>query len=84
MGLTTQQNLATIGQNAAAGVGTAGLQTGSNIANLYGQQGAAAAGSALAQGQAWGNALGSIGQYAGMIGSGYANNPFGENFVRKF
>ena len=95
MGLTTQQNLATIGQNAAAGVGTAGLQTGSNISNLYGtsaanignlygQQGAAAAGSALAQGQAWGNALGSIGQYAGMIGSGYANNPFGENFVRKF
>jgi hypothetical protein len=95
MGLTTQQNLATIGQNAAAGVGTAGLQTGSNISNLYGtsaanignlygQQGAAAAGSALAQGQAWGNALGSVGQYAGMIGSGYANNPFGENFVRKF
>ena len=95
MGLTTQQNLATMGQNAAAGVGTAGLNTGSNIANayqnsaanignLYGQQGAAAAGSALAQGQAWGNAFGSIGQYAGMIGSGYANNPFGENFVRKF
>jgi hypothetical protein len=77
MGLTTQQNLATIGQNAAAGVGTAGLQTGSNIANLYGQQGAAAAGSALASGQAWGNVLGSVGQYAGGISSGYYNNPFG-------
>jgi hypothetical protein len=77
MGLTTQQNLATIGQNAAAGVGTAGLQTGSSIANLYGQQGAAAAGSALASGQAWGNVLGSVGQYAGGISSGYYNNPFG-------
>jgi len=95
MGLTTQQNLATMGQNAAAGVGTAGLTTGSNIANayqnsaanvanLYGQQGAAAAGGALASGQAWGNAFGSIGQYAGMIGSGYANNPFGQNFKRPF
>ena len=70
MGLTTQQNLATIGQNAAAGVGTAGLQTGSNIANLYGDQGAAAAGSALASGQAWGNVLGGIGQYAGGVASG--------------
>ena len=77
MGLTTQQNLATIGQNAAAGVGTAGLQTGSNIANLYGQQGAAAAGSALASGQAWGNVLGGIGQYAGGISSGIYANPFG-------
>jgi hypothetical protein len=38
MGLTTQQNLATIGQNAAAGVGTAGLQTGSNISNLMALQ----------------------------------------------
>ena len=70
MGLTTQQNLATIGQNAAAGVGTAGLQTGSNIANLYGDQGAAAAGSALASGRAWGNVLGGIGQYAGGVASG--------------
>lgn len=77
MGLTTQQNLANIGQNAAAGVGTAGLQTGSNIANLYGQQGAASAGSALASGQAWGNVLGGIGQYAGGISSGIYANPFG-------
>lgn len=77
MGLTTQQNLATIGQNAAAGVGTAGLQTGSNIANLYGQQGAAAAGSAMAQGQAFGNVMGSISQYAGGVASGAFQNPFG-------
>ena len=54
-----------LGQQSAAGVGTAGMQTGQNIANLYGQQGAAAAGSALASGQAFGNVMGSIGQYAG-------------------
>ena len=69
--------LATAGQNAAVGTGNAGMQTGANIAELYGQQGAAAAGSALASGQAWGNVLGSVGQYAGGISSGYYNNPFG-------
>lgn len=66
-----------LGQQSAAGVGTAGMQTGQNIANLYGQQGAAAAGSALASGQAFGNVMGSIGQYAGGIASGAFPNPFG-------
>ena len=66
-----------LGQQSAAGVGTAGMQTGQNIANLYGQQGAAAAGSALASGQAFGNVMGSIGQYAGGIASGAFANPFG-------
>ena len=61
--------LSTMGQNAAAGVGTAGMQTGTNVANLLGQQGAAQAGAALASGQAWGNALGSI---AGGLGRGMA------------
>lgn len=41
--------LATMGQNAAAGVGTAGLNTGSNIATLLGQQGAAQAGGIIGQ-----------------------------------
>lgn len=36
--------LTTLGQNAAAGVGAAGMQTGVNTANLLTQQGAAAAG----------------------------------------
>lgn len=53
-----------VGQASAAGVGAAGQQTGANIANLYGQQGAAQAGSALAEGQAnanmWGNIAGAI------------------------
>lgn len=62
--------LTTMGQNSAAGVGAAGMQTGSNIANLLAQQGAASAGGALAQGQMWGN-IGSginqgLGMYAGM------------------
>lgn len=41
-----------LGQQSAAGVGTAGLQTGTNVANLLGQQGAAVAGGQLAQGRA--------------------------------
>jgi hypothetical protein len=47
--------MTTLGQRSAAGVGDVGLQTGQNISNLYGQMGAAQAGSALAQGQAISN-----------------------------
>ena len=61
--------LTSIGQNAAAGVGNAGMSTGANIANLMGQQGAAQAGGALGQASAWGNALGGIGQGVGMYGA---------------
>jgi hypothetical protein len=57
--------LTTLGQNAAVGTGNAGMQTGANIAELYGQQGAAAAGSALASGRAFGNVLGGMGTLAG-------------------
>lgn len=60
--------IAQLGQASAAGQASAGLQTGSNIANLYGQQGAAQAGNALAQGQANANfasgITGGIGQLA--------------------
>lgn len=62
--------LTTLGQQSAAGVGSAGMQTGGNIANLMGQQGAAQAGAALAQGQAFGNIASAIpqawGTYMGM------------------
>jgi hypothetical protein len=44
--------LTSLGQNAAAGVGNAGIQTGSQISQLLQQQGAAQAGNALAQGRA--------------------------------
>ena len=47
-----QANLAASGQNAAAGLGGFGQQTGANIANLYGQQGQAAASGILADAQA--------------------------------
>jgi hypothetical protein len=42
--------LTSIGQNSAAQTGNAGMQTGVNIANLLGQQGAAQAGGIMAQG----------------------------------
>lgn len=45
--------MTTLGQNAAAGVGTAGMNTGTNVANLLGQQGAAQAGGILGQAKAW-------------------------------
>ena len=69
-GLIEQQysrlgGLASAGQNAAAGVGTAGMQTGQNISSLMQQQGAARAGSALAQGQAFGNLIGGAGMAIG-------------------
>lgn len=44
--------LAGLGQNAAAGVGNAGMQTGNNVTQLLGQQGAASAGAALLAGKA--------------------------------
>lgn len=42
--------LTSLGQSSAAGVGNAGMQTGSNIAGLLQQQGAATAGGQLARG----------------------------------
>lgn len=46
--------LTSLGQNAAAGVGNAGMATGGAVAGLLGQQGSAAAGAALASGRAAG------------------------------
>jgi hypothetical protein len=65
--------LASIGQNAAVGVGNAGMQTGTNISNLLAQQGAARAGGTLASGQAFGNVIGSLG---GALGRGAAYQGF--------
>lgn len=52
-GLSATGELARIGQASAAGVGTAGTQTGANIADLLGQQGAATAGGIMGQSQAF-------------------------------
>lgn len=70
--------LTSLGQNAAAGVGNAGMATGNNITSLLGQMGSAQAGNALAAGNAqagaWG-ALGSgIGAYAGLSRAGAAGS----------
>lgn len=68
--------LTSIGQNAAAGVGNAGMQTGNNISSLMGQQGAIQAGGQLARGQLIGNVLGLPGQLA-MFNAGSGGNLFG-------
>ena len=66
--------ITSLGQNAAAMQGNAGMQTGNNIANLLGQAGSAQAGNALAQGRAnagmWNSLAGGVGSYAGMGGFG--------------
>ena len=69
--------LTSIGQNAAAGVGNAGMNTGANIATLMGQQGAAQAGGALGRAQGIGGALGGIGQGLGAYYGATGQSPFG-------
>lgn len=69
--------LATMGQNAAAGVGTAGMQSASSIANLLGQQGQARAGATLGSGAAWNNVLQLPAQFLGMQAAGGAMRGFG-------
>jgi hypothetical protein len=60
-----------LGQQSAAGVGTAGMQSAGQISDLLGQAGAARAGAALGSAQAWGNVLSLPAQFAGMAyGSG--------------
>jgi len=74
-GLLNQQygrlgGLAQMGQASAAGQSAQGMNMASNIGNLFGQQGAAQAGAALARGNAtanmWGNIAGSVGLAGGM------------------
>lgn len=69
--------LTAIGQNAAAGVGNAGMTTGTNIAQLMGQQGAAQAGGILGQQS---GLTGGINQVFGAIqGAGGFGSLFGGN-----
>ena len=57
-----------MGQASAAGVGAAGMQTGAQVADLLGQQGAAVAGGQLALGQAAAAPFNTAAQYAGLYG----------------
>lgn len=72
--------ITSLGQNAAAGTGNAGMQTGANVASLLQQQGAATAGGQLAQGgvrgAGFGNLMGIAGTAAAMYGGfGGAKGP---------
>lgn len=70
--------LTAIGQNAAAGVGNAGMSTGTNIATLLGRQGQAQAGGILGQ---QGALTGGINQAFGAIqGAGGFGKLFGGGF----
>lgn len=65
--------LTTLGANAAAGVGSAGMQTGDAVTRLLAQQGSARAGAAMSQGRSnvgYANAISSaFGAYAGFGGT---------------
>lgn len=61
--------LTSVGQNAAAGVGNAGMQSSTQIQTALQQQGAANAGAALATGQANANMWSGIGGTASTLGT---------------
>lgn len=61
--------MASLGQNAAAGVGNAGMATGAGVSALLQRQGAAQAGAALAGGRADAGMINGIAQGFGMYGS---------------
>ena len=70
VGRTTAQNIAQIGQSAAAGQATSALQTGQQVAGLLGERGAAQAGGALAKPQAFQQTLGNILNLGGTLAGG--------------
>lgn len=72
--------MTSLGQQSAAGVGTAGMETGSAIARLQAERGAALAGGELGQAKAFGNVLNLPAQVLGMqygaggkMGMGFRN-----------
>jgi hypothetical protein len=66
-GLGVTEGIVGRGQSAAAGVGSAGISTGANVANLLAQQGAAQAGGALGSAKAFGQSFGNIGTLFGSM-----------------
>ena len=69
--LANLSGLTSIGQNAAAGVGNAGMQTGTQVNQALGQMGAAQAGGILGQSNATIGALGNVG---GLFAQRYGGN----------
>ena len=71
--------VAQLGQASAAGVGSAGITTGTNISNLFGNIGAAQAAGSLAQGNAMSQLTSLPMNYLAMqYGAGIKNPSFGE------
>ncbi|MDB0280626.1 hypothetical protein CTY88_03940 [Acinetobacter seifertii] len=68
--------LTALGQNAAAGVGNAGMQTANNIGNLYQSMGDAQAGGAMMKGQANANLYKGIGSSLGSISNIFLGGGF--------
>lgn len=66
-----------LGQRSAAGVGAAGMETGTNIANLLAQQAAAQAGGELGQAKAYGQLLNMPAQFIGMQYGAGGKSPAG-------
>lgn len=72
--------MTTLGQQSAAGVGSAGMQTGRGISDLFGQMGEARAGGILAQGKAQQQMLNALMQGAGSaFGGGFDLSSFGSS-----
>lgn len=72
--------MTTLGQQSAAGVGSAGMQTGRDIAGLLGNIGAARAGGILGQGRAKLEMINALGQGAGSAyGGGFDLSSFGSS-----
>jgi hypothetical protein len=70
--------LASMGQNAVAGVGSSGANNANSVGSLLQQQGAARAGGQIAQGQAAGSAFGALTNIGGaLLGSGALGGLFG-------
>jgi len=64
--------MTSLGQQSAAGVGTAGMQSAGSIADLLAQGGAARAGAKLGSANAWQQSLNLPAQFAGLaVGRGY-------------
>jgi hypothetical protein len=76
-GANISQNIASLGQASAAGVGSAGMRAADSIANLYGDQGAARAGAAIASGNAWAQGLQGVSQSFGNVMSYMPEMPEG-------
>ena len=67
--------IAKVGQASAAGVGTAGMNAATNIGGYLTDAGQAIAGGAIAQGNAWNNALGTA--------TGFLTSPAGKTALGK-